>query len=348
MTSAQSLPPPVGLSAQIMSHSLGANQEEVLTSFHHHQSLAPTSGYHLQNHQPNPFALVIENFKSGNLNQSDDQSHPNETMRFNEEISRPQAQIVHQTASNYATNRINKYNNNSIDSSENNHIFSHENYKLNENETSSLMLAVGGSARNSKMANVSSSNNNNTSNNSGNSNSSDHCHERMNKLRERLFRILSKVPIQVAPIQQIQPDGSKKIVSIDKEPLVIKYYSERHMRDILDLHFESSLIKHNHERGLKHITTTTTSVPLPHLPSSGPLPPPVNQQTNDRLTCWSAVIEQQQQGNHLKFDADFETKQSPATSQQWRSSKRQQIISYSKHHQRSSSSTITKGKCNLK
>lgn len=71
------------------------------------------------------------------------------------------------------------------------------------------------------------------------------CYDKLNKMRERLFRILSKVPIQVEPAA-VQQSSSNKV--IDREPLVIKYYNERSLADILDLHFECSLIKQEHKR----------------------------------------------------------------------------------------------------
>lgn len=108
-----------------------------------------------------------------------------------------------------------------------------------------------------------------------------HYQEEFNKMRERLFRLLSKVPIQVETVanddtstnnsnsgnnsilatcssasasasassssSSSQSQNSKKI---NREPLLIKYYNERSMTDILDQHFGCSLIKHNYELGV--------------------------------------------------------------------------------------------------
>lgn len=102
--------------------------------------------------------------------------------------------------------------------------------------------------------------------------------EEANKMRERLFRLLSKVPIQVQTIQannspktstpSSQPQGpsssssgsgssnslttnqSEQQEACNREPLIIKYYNERYLAEILDLHFSCSLKKHNNDRRL--------------------------------------------------------------------------------------------------
>lgn len=61
------------------------------------------------------------------------------------------------------------------------------------------------------------------------------------KIRERLFRLLSKVPIQVHS-EHDQAAGSSSAERIGK-PLVIKYYQERTLAEILELHFACSLVK---------------------------------------------------------------------------------------------------------
>lgn len=97
--------------------------------------------------------------------------------------------------------------------------------------------------------------------------------EEFNRMRERLFRMLSKVPIQVetepnswSPIQRANSlpastsSSSSSALStcsrnstsrrIDREPLLIKYYNDRFLNDILEQHFGCALIKHNFELGL--------------------------------------------------------------------------------------------------
>lgn len=83
--------------------------------------------------------------------------------------------------------------------------------------------------------------------------------DQLNRMRERLFRLLSKVPIQVETIKQqnnrrqLGPATSQAGPSSGKaqgaagehlkEPLIIKYYQERSLASILELHFACSLIK---------------------------------------------------------------------------------------------------------
>lgn len=109
-----------------------------------------------------------------------------------------------------------------------------------------------------------------------------HYQEEFNKMRERLFRLLSKVPIQVETVNSDYEPGnsssatpssssssssqSQSFKKINRKPLIIKYYNERSLTDILDQHFGCSLIKHNFEHGvpldahlLKLTPTTTTS-----------------------------------------------------------------------------------------
>lgn len=92
--------------------------------------------------------------------------------------------------------------------------------------------------------------------------------DQFNKLRERLFRLLSKVPIQVETVEPSAPIESKnKIISgiscsssscssissprcqqkkiTDRKPLLIKYYNERSLSEILSLHFGCSLMSRN-------------------------------------------------------------------------------------------------------
>lgn len=78
-------------------------------------------------------------------------------------------------------------------------------------------------------------------------------HEELNQIRERLFRTLSKVPIQVesSPKSPSRPEGAPAGPRNQlKQPLVIKYYHERSLADVLELHFACSLVKHNLEQGL--------------------------------------------------------------------------------------------------
>lgn len=107
-------------------------------------------------------------------------------------------------------------------------------------------------------------------------------YDEFNKMREKLFRLLSKVPIQVEPMigciasqsaaaaaattaaaaaadnQCCSSSSSSSISSqqsssrqqpsmIDRKPLLIKYYNEKFLNDILDLHFNCSLMKLNFE-----------------------------------------------------------------------------------------------------
>lgn len=70
-----------------------------------------------------------------------------------------------------------------------------------------------------------------------------------NRMRERLFRLLSKVPIQVETLAtDSAPSSSQRTEDgLAWQPLVIKYYHERSLADILELHFGCSLIKYDHE-----------------------------------------------------------------------------------------------------
>lgn len=79
-------------------------------------------------------------------------------------------------------------------------------------------------------------------------------------MRERLFRLLSKVPIQVETIKRdrpcrrsAKPESSHREFQCSaaappstfdylREPLVIKYYQDRSLYEILELHFACSLL----------------------------------------------------------------------------------------------------------
>lgn len=63
--------------------------------------------------------------------------------------------------------------------------------------------------------------------------------DEFNGIRERLFRLLSKVPIQVESERSVA--GSSK--QLPPGPLLIKYYHERTLADLLELHFACSLVK---------------------------------------------------------------------------------------------------------
>lgn len=98
-------------------------------------------------------------------------------------------------------------------------------------------------------------------------------HEEFNRMRERLFRILSKVPIQVETngTSQGQEEGkgaSKRCKVIDREPVTIKYYNQRSLAEILELHFSCSLIKHNfsaHAMSSEHSANTSyIGAPMQH------------------------------------------------------------------------------------
>jgi len=71
------------------------------------------------------------------------------------------------------------------------------------------------------------------------------------KVRERLFRMLSKVPVQIETPQAgsatTKPQTPK---TVDREPLIVKYYNDKSLESILDLHFSCSLMKHSYERGM--------------------------------------------------------------------------------------------------
>lgn len=74
-----------------------------------------------------------------------------------------------------------------------------------------------------------------------------------NRIRERLFRLLSKVPIQVQS-ERSQPAGSSKAPPADRvgEPLVIKYYHERSLAEILELHFSGLSVKTQPDQWSQH------------------------------------------------------------------------------------------------
>lgn len=96
-----------------------------------------------------------------------------------------------------------------------------------------------------------------------------HYQDEMSRMRERLFRLLSKVPIHVetepiscssngshpantlATTSKQQQQHVKSIPRqsrvIDREPLIIKYYKDRTLSELIDQHFGCSLIKHNFE-----------------------------------------------------------------------------------------------------
>lgn len=105
-----------------------------------------------------------------------------------------------------------------------------------------------------------------------------HYYDEFNRMREKLFRLLSKVPIQVEPMINCNgaqsstdnPAGGSSSASspsqqstsrqaqqqhttnnmIDRKPLLIKYYNEKSLNEILDLHFNCSLLKFNFENNL--------------------------------------------------------------------------------------------------
>ena len=72
--------------------------------------------------------------------------------------------------------------------------------------------------------------------------------EKLNRKRERLFGLLSKVPVQVGPVASWR-DGHEKQHSRRKQlangaaspPLLIKYYHEHSLGELLNLHFDISL-----------------------------------------------------------------------------------------------------------
>lgn len=99
--------------------------------------------------------------------------------------------------------------------------------------------------------------------------------DEMSRMRERLFRLLSKVPIHVetepvgcgltADASSVSPSSSSSSSSsstskqqssklpksqhckfIDREPLIIKYYNDRTLPELIEQHFGCSLIKHNY------------------------------------------------------------------------------------------------------
>lgn len=93
--------------------------------------------------------------------------------------------------------------------------------------------------------------------------------EQYNKLRERLFRHLSKVPIQVESLNynyQYHPSLITSSIESDVSlcnhqqqstsqfdewrPLLIKYYQERAAGEILNLHYGCSFLSHDHKFGL--------------------------------------------------------------------------------------------------
>lgn len=82
-----------------------------------------------------------------------------------------------------------------------------------------------------------------------------HQEDQLNRMRERLFRLLSKVPIQVETIrrdhnQRAPMPGTSCALKTSKarvgehlrDPLMIKYYQERSLNSIIELHFACSLI----------------------------------------------------------------------------------------------------------
>lgn len=109
-------------------------------------------------------------------------------------------------------------------------------------------------------------NNNNSSNNQSSANKDHKLHyqEEFNRMRERLFRLLSKVPIQVETVtnecdsnatassstSSSSSQSQNILKKINAEPLIIKYYNERSLSDIIDQHFGCSLIRHNFEHGV--------------------------------------------------------------------------------------------------
>lgn len=117
-----------------------------------------------------------------------------------------------------------------------------------------------------------------------------HYQEEFNKMRERLFRLLSKVPIQVESVNSdyepsssstsATPSSSSSSLSqsqgfrkINRKPLIIKYYNERSLTDILDQHFGCSLIKHNFEHGVPldaHLLKITTTASFNDANSTAP------------------------------------------------------------------------------
>lgn len=85
-------------------------------------------------------------------------------------------------------------------------------------------------------------------------------------MRERLFRLLSKVPIQVETVSSttlstLLPSSSRK--PAEREPLMIKYYKETSLTDILELHFNCSLLKHNYERGFSLVNNAQPALGVP-------------------------------------------------------------------------------------
>lgn len=102
--------------------------------------------------------------------------------------------------------------------------------------------------------------------------------DQLNRMRERLFRLLSKVPIRVetvradgrypatsqanglAPPTASERRGPRRQLS---EPLVVEYYHEKSLSSIIELHFASSLmdqhLKQTEPRQSTSTATTTTA-----------------------------------------------------------------------------------------
>lgn len=129
-------------------------------------------------------------------------------------------------------------------------------------------------------------------NNDNNNSKRAYYQDQFNKLKERLFRNLSKVPIQVEslerPISEELTDQSQRVLVTQSSssscssssnsssnssgskstssrfnewrPLLIKYYQERAASEVLNLHFGCSLMSHNCKFGLD--TSDSSSMEL--------------------------------------------------------------------------------------
>lgn len=128
----------------------------------------------------------------------------------------------------------------------------------------------------------------------------EHYQNELNKMRERLFRMLSKVPIHVetSPVQhqtkpisvgQSMTTANQQPRTNFREPLIIKYYHEQSLADIIELHFACSLVKYNQDNGLS---------PDAHVFESNQLGIGNEQQCITTYDC--------RQSNCLSFDGSFD------------------------------------------
>lgn len=102
-------------------------------------------------------------------------------------------------------------------------------------------------------------------------------------MRERLLRLLSKVPIQVETIKPRQyehrsqgssPSTSNKqpVKVCTREPLIIKYYHEKSLNELIELHFACSLASQQQQNSDAYTLTDTCEL------ASGPA------QNNERVS----------------------------------------------------------------